>query len=298
MFDNGLLKYFKTHVDKSGFLKAYMLEKEAERLEEYKFLRKLKIEDNTHSYYLKYFTGTIGVEGLTQEIQEKIGAEVLLSQIYSKAGLNTAIYYPAIYKDGELGVISNDISNKSTKSMENYCFEMQNSGLSFTSPYEDGYLTPGLIGFRNFMTIEAMKDFVKAHVFFCASGNYDGNPTNILVDTQKRDGKLDLITDVKLIDFGNNIFRFDPKYEQFIEYHTGLGRGGLKTKEDFVEDLKVNSFVQSVYSTNEMAEMLGQVDVIETAQNIKEEIDFEVPQNLVDRIAKSFDTTASELIMG
>ena len=74
--------------------------------------------------------------------------------------------------------------------------------------------------------------------------------------------------------------------------------GGLKTKEDFVEDLKVNSFVQSVYSTNEMAEMLGQVDVIETAQNIKEEIEFEVPQNLVDRIAKSFDTTASELIMG
>ena len=297
MIDNGLLKYYKTHSDKSGFLKAYMIAKQVERVKQFNFLRKLSIDENSPDYYLKYFSGTIGVEGLTQEIHDKIAVEVLLSQILASVGLNCAIYYPAVYENGELGVISNDISTENTKSMEDYCLQMQSSGLSFVSPYEESCITPGLVGFKNFMTKEAMKDFVKGYLFFCASGNYDGNPTNVLVDTQKRENELDLITNVKFIDFGNNIFRFDPKYEPVIEYHSGLGRGGLKNKEDFIYDLKVNSFVQSTYSCNEMAEMLGQVNVQNTADNIKEEIEFEVPQPMVDRISKNFDNVANELIV-
>ena len=138
------------------------------------------------------------------------------------------------------------------------------------------------------------------HILDVGCGNLDRHSRNFSVNTITEDGKQ-IISDIGVFDFGNaKFFLSDFEANSFLSdyslFRNGLGRGTEIPRLELINYFKENEVVQSYYTNNEIAEMVGNINVHEKVVDIKESIGYSVDNNYAYALSKSFDNMANELV--
>lgn len=296
MYDNGLMYHYRQDFLQRSVVKGGMLD-----------LRKLPFREIGYSQrwgkgleeYLEFLYTPKGRFYIKEDQKDGIDAEVLLSQIYKQAGLNTAIYTPAIDRKGKSVILSNDI--QSGTGLFAYDFLKRVRSKHKSNPIADGF--PEKISssyvLGKYHTKEGARAYLKMNLFDVASVNYDRHLSNYIYEVDR----LGRAVDVSVYDYGESGHTFtsvrgqDPiYYEQDITYPNLFNNGAELTREEMVYQFKNNEAVLQYTTPTEMAEEVGKIDVVKTAKNIKAEIGYKVSQGYTDYIASSFDRMAEDLI--
>ena len=298
MVDNGLLKYYPKYSDEFGRLRYDNIKKaNIKNISHRRTIVKSRIREGLFRkgdtfYYQKQLGGFYSKD--RNEAEDFVDAEVLLSQIYAKAGFNTAIYLPTIDKNNLLGVVSNDISTKQSQTMQNF------GNLIICNPYEYGRgISEKDLKLQQYFEEKAFRDYVKMHVFDVACGNPDRHGNNFFVDVKRTGSGLPVAEEVRLFDYGHSICYLNNLYNLQVESYcfcNGLGNGNTKTKKEMIEEFKNNEYVNMFYTPVQLSEMLGGIDVIETAKDIKQTINYEIDDGLASNYARIIEDTAELLI--
>lgn len=233
-------------------------------------------------------------------------AEVLLSQVYAKAGLKSAIYLPAGHISKYRCVVSNDIAKKENIVIaKDYFSDIRSkvlNGVTFDSNtiacnsfYMPQKKENAQVDYQKYITPDAMRNLQKARAFDLASFNIDRHHLNYFLKTQG-----DLVTDVILIDhaMSGEIFKNRNLVNDWLElsmYYSEFFYG-KHFKDEIISSFKTNEVVQDFITPQELAESLGSVDILDTARDIRGTIGYKINQEYVDCIAKSFDDTADQLM--
>ncbi len=287
MEDNGLVKYYNS----KGWAKHLLdANKNPEFYKLAKDLMKFNVMNipTSGNYYLKKASA------------KETGAEILLSQIYHKAGFDTALYTP-VGKNGFYGyVLSNDVvQNKNIQNARIFTF--LNSKKAYEG-IEDDNIKNQIINnifympqtkqeehtnYQDFITSEAMSSLIQMRVFDVASFNPDRHPNNYqfeIIDNK--------VVGLILFDYGMS----GQKYEKNnLAYYNEFSLDKL-TRQQFVECIKENENVQDFVSLQECAENIGGIDVVQSARDITEDIGYKFSSKFVSTIAKSYDDMAESLI--
>lgn len=298
MIDNGLLKYYSKYSDEFGRLRYDNIKKAGiKNISHRRPIIKSRIREGLFRkgdvfYYQKQLGGFYSKD--RNEAEDFVDAEVLLSQIYAKAGFNTAIYLPTIDKDNLLGVVSNDISTKQSETMHDFY------NLIMCNPYEYGKgVSEKDLKLQQYFEEKAFRDYVRMHVFDVACGNTDRHGNNLFVDVKKTESGLLVAEEVSLFDYGHSICYLNNLYNLQVGSYcfcNGLGNGNIKTKQEMIEEFKNNEYVNMFYTPVQLSEMLGNIDVVGTAKDIKQTTNYEIDDDLVTKFARLIDDTAESLI--
>lgn len=317
MIDNGLLKYYPFSATRDGFLKMRDIR--------YKFLESSAF-NSAHKY--SYDEGKFYFK---KEGSDEIDSQVLLSQIYKKVGLNSAIYLPGLSPQNYRGTISNDISSSSningkdffsklyeiypkevidaelikhTKSIapnlesalksdsklrSNVMFISKNVYKNTLAQYENLENNP--FDFVEFFTKDGMRDFIKMHLFDTASGNIDRNASNFYFELNDQ-GKICGVTTIDHSVSQDSILFDHPDASIYFNF---LGEPCETNRSGMIYELKENETVQDFLPASEMAEMVGNVDVVETAKDIKRETGYSIDPEYIDELSISYERLANEL---
>lgn len=317
MFDNGLLENYPFFASSKGFLKMRNLN--------YKFL-----ESDRFFVVQKYSLGE-GKYYFKKEKSDEIDSQVLLSQIYKKAGLNSAIYLPSLSPQNHRGTISNDITSSSNISAKQFFFNLYklypkevvdgelvrhtkssgdetqivlNCNESLRSKlmmFDHSVKSPSLEQFEKtsqppfkfveLFTKEGMRDFIKMHLFDTASSNTDRNSSNFYFE-YNNEGKICGITTIDHSMSQESILYDYPDYAVFCNF---LGEPCETDRRGMITELKENETVQDFLPVSEMAEMVGNIDVVDAAREIKNETGYSVNSEYVEYLAISYDKLANDL---
>ena len=292
MFDNGLLKYYKDYADEQGMLKTF----EAIGPGEYSYS-----SPNIKLYYVrdgevsrKYFEKLFSYNTKTS-----VSAEVFQSQVFKANGLNTAIYTPSISKGKTPCVISNDISKPNSVSMVEFLDSVKKQGIIENSPYKkEKENTPEKISYEKIFTDKAMKDFILSHVLDVAGGNTDRHTRNFEVEVGKTESGLDIIEDITFFDYGETIFNSFKNREKTCLYKNGLGYGMDKNRGSMIAMFRNCPHILKYYQPEELAEIVGSVDVREIASDVKEETNFSLNRDYLESAERSYYNLAQDLVKG
>ena len=299
MIDNGLLKYYPEYFDEFGRLQFDTLKIKSKEsfngrhsVIKVQLKNKLFSKENSNIFY---FHKSLGRNlGNSRGVQVDIADnEVLLSQIYTMLGLKSAIYIPTIDKDNVLGVVSNNMVTPNSQTMLGFSLStnLLESYENYKFPYDcfKNYSEKELF-LHKYFEEKALKDYVKMHVIDVACNNTDRNVGNFYVDVIFDENNMPKIHDIRLFDYEMSGLQSAGFFKN------GLGNGNLKTKEQMIEEFKTNEYVNSFYTPAQLAEMLGNIDVIETARDIKQTINYEIDDGLASNYARLIDDTAEALI--
>ena len=285
MQDNGLLRYYFEHRDALGFLKTTEIDSSQYSGE----------GDELFCDYLKTpLTPRLYIKTCPKEIAD---AEILLSQVYHKAGVKTAIYTPGIDKFGKRVVLSNDIEFTDSMPAALFFSNIRNQNPEIHQPdYIPKTLDKaGII--ERYFTKKGFKSGIKMATLDVGAGNRDRNITNYFLG-RARFGPCDNFWS---LDYGNSGLTFkelkenpcmtldELKFYSRFEGEPGIYRG------EMIRNFKENPNVNAVFSPNELAEMVGNINVSETARDIKETIGYEVDPTYVSYLDKSFAILAEDL---
>ena len=281
MYDNGLLKYYQTGFAKNGKLTLKRFTR-CQHLFKDGVLKMFITPDDI--YYSK-----------TGQSHEN-DAEILLSQIYKGAGLDTTIYTPAVDTKGNQVVLSNNVSFSGVVAQQ-YFEYMQTKNQGF--PFGFCSIPFGFKTLPDFTTKQGARDFLKMTLFDVGSANFDRTNGNFIVKTTA-DGKID---GVALYDYGASgisskalTSSLSGFYENEMTYPNLFNDYERLTRPQMIEELKTNQSILQHMQPAEMAEMLGQVNVGGVAQDINAQIGYKVDQEYVDFISSSFNSVAEQLI--
>lgn len=288
MIDNGLIDLYKSKNSAKTFLSAknnYEYNKIAKNLMKFS-----KISIPTKGdFYLKLAS------------KKEMNGEILLSQIYAKAGFISSIYTPI----GEYGIYTHVLSNNlvHNEKIENprfFNFKKQDEAIKdvigenashFVKSNILFYLPKSKddehIDYGKFITKDAMKSLIKMRLFDVSSFNKDRHSDNFsyIMDGQVVDGIL-------LFDYGMSGKDYKSKSLEFFNEFTDH----KISRDEFLLCFKENETLQQFVSLQECAEDIGSIDVVETAKDIKAGIGFNLSRNYVDAIARSYDNIAEELV--
>ena len=299
MYDNGLMHHYRQGFlqrTNKGIAKGGVLD-----------LRKLPFRELGYSQrwgkgleeYLEFLYTPQGRFYVKEDQKDGVDAEVLLSQIYKQAGLNTAIYTPAIDRKGKTVVLSNDIQTDTGIFAYDYLKMVRNRHKNI--PTADGFpekLSSSYVLGR-YHTKEGARQYLKMNLFDVAGVNYDRHLSNYIYEVDR----LGRVTDVSLYDFGESGHIYtsvrgqDPMYyEEDITYPNLFNDGSELTRQQMVDQFRNNEAVLSYITPSEMAESVGSINVTQTAKNIKAELGYKVSQSYTDYIASSFDRMAEDLV--
>ena len=291
MKDNGLLKYYQDkHKAKTLINKKNLL------------------NDNNENVYIPLHGNVRAVTLPEGDFYiKKVGkherdAEILLSQIYAKAGFTTAIYTPVGSKGFYTHVASNDI--KQGKNLISQKMFNRNNHVEVKQDIEDSMAKFNIgenmfympqskqeehIDYSKYITKEAMQTLIKMRLFDVAGCNTDRHGTNFFLDVEDN-----VVKDIALIDYSMSGRMFSSKQELFF-----INEFSAKSLSDFefLKELEKNEIARDYISLQECAESVGSVDVLGTAQEIKEEIGYKLDSKYVDKIASSFDMFATGISM-
>ena len=290
MRDNGLIKYYRIgNYAKDGCLDLQQLSllDPLSRVKVGARVQKLKIGDKW--FYVKY-TG----------MKEETDSEVLLSQVYYKAGIRNAVYTPSKmfckwkFKTNDT-VISNDVSNPHKNFLaENF----------FMFHGERGRCRPVLFPTKKpsgeqlietFFTKKAQRDMVLMQTLDVASYNVDRKLNNFFFEANDAQ-----ITGVITIDNGSNL-TYGSKYGvtaqdlQNASFTNFLGRGDTITRAETIQELKTNETVNDVITPGEIAKTLGDIDIPKVAQDIEQTIGYKIDDKIVEVLDASITSMAEEL---
>lgn len=292
MYDNGLLKYYKDYADKQGRLKTYEALKDCSSIDKSSAIKVYYTKNGELSK--KYFEKLCGFRGKNVEC-----AEIMQSQVFKEKGLNTAIYTPGVKADGFPCVISDDISTPTSNKMGNFIVRCLEDKVIEYSPYSRQYnITPRDIQFEKLFTPKAMKDFILEHALDVAGGNADRHTGNFEVEVGKSEAGMDIIQDVIYYDYGSTIFEYPQDQENLFNFVNGLGFGVDKTRGEMIAILRNCPHVLEHYSPDELAQIVGSTDVVQIARDVKENTGFEVDNNFLNRLERSYYNMAQDLVNG
>ena len=283
MFDNGLVEYYRNKklTTSNGFLK----------------LDKFKIENTSvfPSYLSKVKRIFIDGKPYFTKIpyfSKETESEVLLGQAYNQAGLNSAIYTPAKIWDSSSrravdGVISNDVAQTENVVLAK---DLVKGSFSSQGRFRFGSSQQKEKDLQNFFEEKAKRDFVLMHALDLASYNVDRNMGNFCFEF---DGET--VAGISVLDQGicMKALQDYPVYKDSFKNY--IGDRQLTSRGKLISELKRNEVVQSVISSNEIAEVVGNISIPRIAEDIRDTIDYKVDSHVVNAFDKSFSTFAEEM---
>lgn len=288
MFDNGLLKYYKYKSYRDGFLdthEARVKENAGARV----FDNTVKCTSPLGSFYkkFKHFFS-----------KETADAEILLSQIYYGAGLNSTIYTPA--SDGnDYFLLCNDISQQNTIkaqdfnqliSLETGCSEAEIKSI-MANPNPSGS------EIVKYFSQRALAQKVKTRVLDAATLNPDRQESNYFYVIDSSGKAIDVAT----LDYERSGIEATNRIA--FGRHTTLNSGyqndfGLTqaSPATVIDAIKRSEFVSSVVELPTIAEEVGNINVNDVALDIARTTGYVVEPKYVDVLSRSLDQTAEMLI--
>ena len=284
MIDNGIMQYYREHRSKLGYLKT----------KELPFPQFYGEGDEEFLEFMQTPTQLFFKKEVDKDASD---AEVLLSQIYKKAGFDTALYFPALDRRSKRIVLSNDVrSVSSIEAVELHRkIGKQHPEHKFHEcvPVSDEY--PFLL--PQYLTKNAIRNTFRMNAFDVGSFNTDRHFGNYMYDYPKLFGKYD---DIKLYDYGQSGYIFSGANSGFlsqrdVEFPNLFGDGDEKNYNQMIWQLKNNQTVKQYVSSHELAEELGNVDVFGAAQEIKETVGYTIHPQYIDFLSRSFEQTANDL---
>lgn len=317
MEDNGVLKYYREHRNRNGFLKT----KEIDAVQ----YNGTSVEES----FFRYLKTPNGRRFYRKECYDKISmdAEIILSQIYARAGLKTAIYTPAIDVKGNKVALSNDV--KSPLTIPAHIYYKQIIAANPDEPFAECIPSHYVKDFplKHYLTNNAFRDKFKTDILDIGAENEDRHQGNyfwgrvnprlaekLLSKTQplmqphgpvlkNSAGRVypAVVDHIVLYDYGESAtmytaYRRSPYFgEEDITYPNIFTNGCEKTREEMIDQLLFNPNVQDIMTGDEMAEFAGSVNPGEVARDIKGTIGYTVDQGYVDYLSSSFDSLAKDL---
>lgn len=277
MYDNGLLKYYEKHSCNGGYLDARVLG--------------LK-EENSISCKVSECSSAAGrffrrVNGGGRVIEKFVtDSQVLLSQIYNKAGIQSAIYLPAEVK-GKKFLLSNSVLTPETVLADDYIegfpkFEYR-FPIDFLNPRHTGAVV------EKYFTERAMLAQTKMRVYDTASFNNDRHYANFFY--KLKDGKAD---DVVAIDFEIGSCAFYPEDKLSDVFFNDFENHPM-IREEMLEHFRTNEEFAILMDKDELAEEIGSISPTKVAQDIKQTIGYEINPDVTDLLERSFDQVAEAL---
>lgn len=287
MIDNGLLKNSSSYLSKDGSLCLYK-----KRWYDYKTVPAVGVvyscRDKKTS--VKYFVKECSSAEQT--------AEVLLSQIYAKHGFTTVISLPA----DQGRIITNDIAEKqkgeliydffvrkALEEKDSFSPKAIERIVKDTCTVED-LKSASISRWEQLFTKEALANRFRWDGFTIASGNGDDHLGNAVVYKNNKD----IAVDIGHYDFGDagskcGLF-LKKDYYAFYDDQLEVDRA------TFLTALAQNDKITKYINPKQLANEIGSVDVLGTAQDITQTIGFCPDQPVVDCIARSFSQTAEDLL--
>ena len=184
MYDNGLLEYYGSLPSPDGFLDISSLGIIKSR-DKYRGAGVNKVAGK------RYYVKNVFSKDINYSRKFNLDAEILLSQIYKKAGLSTAIYLPAT-SQGKTFLISNDIASQNVLPAVSHLYPLFGTEIGSKS-----YLRtlPFLIKNRNELEIDpklilssqAMQQQTIMRVLDVASHNDDRHYANFFYDISRQE---------------------------------------------------------------------------------------------------------------
>ena len=285
MQDNGLLKYYRLKAYREGFLDTKQLRLKEENAS--MFDSAVRCKSPTGVFYKKfryYFP------------KDMADAEILLGQVFSKAGLNSAIYTPA--EDGKNRfLLCNDLSGKDTIRARDFheiiAEQTKIETTTVTSFMGQPYTTGAEI--VKYFSQKALTQKVKTRVLDSATFNSDRQDCNYFYTVNNGVADEVVLFDYERsgVESTNCIARGQ---EVYVNYGYPNDFGEVLTRKGVVDEIKRNEFVASSVSLPQIAEEIGSVNVTEIALDISRTTGYVIEPKYVDLISKSIDETAEMLI--
>lgn len=282
MLDNGLSKYFEEHLSSHGFLK----------LDDLAF----EMQQGKGAFWGVYKVNTPEGQFCIRNSNEKrvFDSENLLGQVYNLCGLESAIYFPVVYKN-RTGLISNNLDKPTAYTGFQYNERMKD---------ETGEMFPFLLSSKidpkqmhiinKYFTRNAVRDIIKKTVLDVCACNTDGHLSNIIY--QMQDGKVSKIQSFDNEFSGKIFFSYgsESEYSVYFNYF----QGGLKrNREEIIDEVKNNETSLSFITPQEIAESIGSVDIIATAKDFERNLPgYYFDEKYVNGMAYSFDKMAEDLV--
>ena len=288
MFDNGLLKYYKYKAYRDGFLdtaEARIKENAGARV----FDNTVKCSSPTGKFYKKFrhfFS------------KETADAEILLSQIYYGAGLNSTIYTPA--SDGyDLFLLCNDLNQENTIKAQDFNKQITLETGCTEAEIKSIMANPNPSGrdIVKYFSQRALAQKVKTRVLDAATLNPDRQESNYFyildengkaIDVATLDYERSGIEATNRISFGRNTSLNSGYQNDF-----GISNASPTT---VIDAIKRSEFVSSVVDLPSIAEEIGSIDVKDVSLDIARTTGYVVEPKYVDVLSRSLDRTAEMLI--
>ncbi len=273
MKDNGLLKYYKIKRVIDGRISISSLTNEV-----------LKNNDERFGHCI--------IDGKKYFVKDKYptnrgdSAEVLLSQIYAKAGFDTALYFPAaLYGELKNCLLCQDIKGERVISPGLFDYPLTNNQAYYTKELYD--IPQSEIKNSIYFSKDAVRQIIKMHVFDLASKNADRNKSNYYLKINEDN----IASGVKLIDYG-----FSAYYDSKLGFYNDFSMKDLKNREDMVDFFKNDKTISAFVFTKEIGKELGKVDIWGTCLDIKEQTGYRVDREFAEEMQESFFEVSQQLI--
>ena len=283
MQDNGLMSYYRNFKNKQGYLKASDAG--------FKF--------TTDKSYQEYLQTPSGIYFAKRGQKDKIDAEVLLSQIYQRAGFVAPTYMPVVSDMGVRMVVSENIKTPTSVEALGVVEKIKNAAPTNLNPHFNLFSEKvGVKTLEEYFTPQVLTQMVDMYGFDTASKNYDRNLLNFFLSTSQEGGKVD---GLQTFDFGQSGSAFTGiasgiQDEAKLPYRNLFASGAERNADSMLKQFKTNPVVLSYETPSALAEKIGSIDVVATANDIKQSIGYEVNPQYVDFIASSFNTFANDLV--
>lgn len=281
MKDNGLLKYYRQkHHEACGRLSLsnYPFRIQLEYAECYGTVRVMY--DGDKKYYFKLVS------------KEETDAEVLLSQIYAKAGFKTAIYTPL----DATGVICQNIESEKCRSARSFLErKFQEDNAPQVPKLETARISGSSVprfytyfeNYSKFFTKKGAEEYLKMRLFDVATENTDRHLGNFYIE-ENASGKAG---GIELIDYGASGDRNrGPKFYSLLSGKT------REFGEEVIQEFKTNEEVNNFVCPHKVAEEIGNIDPVQIASDIQKTIDYKVDSDFVNRISCKMEQAAEALI--
>lgn len=288
MYDNGLImEHYRTEAARRGILdlkKTPYSQRWGKGVEQ----------------YLEFLSTPQGRYYVKEDDKPGCDAEVLLSQIYKRAGLNSAIYTPAKDHYGKNVVLSNDIKTQSNLYAYDFLRKIrnQNPGNSMADGLPmDKRAFPG-VNLTRFLTREGIRQLLTMNTLDVASYNDDRHLSNFIFNINA----LGKANGISVFDYGESGHNFRDARDsgsvlsqEHLTYPNLFNCGHELSRGGIVNQLKNNESTLPYIKPDELAEIVGGIDPVSVARDVKGDIGYKINQRYVDTIASSFDQMAEDL---
>ena len=257
----------------------------------------LKVNSCVNKYYLPN-NKVYYVKSIDEYVESypMVSAEVLLSRLYPKLGIDSVKYYPLVNNKGKLGVISKDIFGINISDGREFFREVmfKSAGtndvfVDQTTLYFSDKVNRGKLGtinnFLKYADEDCFKQLFLLRGLDLATANCDRNPDNFFVE-RDFDGVAKKLIALDYECSGSIDYNSDYYYSEF---------GKRMSCKNVIQAFKDNEDYQQYITRFEIAEKIATAPFDETAQEIKDEIGFVIEPEYLERMKITSDKIAEEL---